>query len=359
MSLGLKLYLDCIVFIFGAVVGSFLNVCVHRMPRDQSIVSPPSHCPKCKERIAWWHNIPIVSYILLRGRCRHCGVQISPRYVLLEVMTGALFLAVWWKFTGWVIPIYWIFLGGLIVATFIDFEHFIIPNEITYGGFVVGLICATLYPPLVGMAIWYEGLFWSLVGALTGGFFIYLIIEAGKLMFGRLKVPVPDGTVVVFADGGVQFLEEAAKWDEIFLRASDKIQFEAATLKFLDKSYENVVVRAYEDRLMVGDEKFLWSDAGRVEATTNLLILPQEAMGMGDLKFMVAIGAFLGWKAALFTLMLSSFLGSLVGLALIVCRLRELRSKIPYGPYIAAAAAIWMFYGKEIMAWYMRFLIKE
>ena len=94
MSPGLKLYLDCIVFIFGAVVGSFLNVCVHRMPRGRSIVRPPSHCPKCKEPIQWFDNIPILSYVILRGRCRNCAVRISPRYALVELVTGLFFLAV-------------------------------------------------------------------------------------------------------------------------------------------------------------------------------------------------------------------------------------------------------------------------
>ena len=104
---------------------------------------------------------------------------------------------------------------------------------------------------------------------------------------------------------------------------------------------------------------FELTQVGQIQAKTNLLVLPQEAMGFGDVKLMAAVGAFLGWKPALFALMISSLLGSVVGLGLIALRLRELRGRIPYGPYIAAAAVLWVFYGRELVDWYMHLLIKE
>ncbi len=359
MSPGLSLYLDCIAFIFGAVVGSFLNVCVHRLPRDQSIVRPPSHCPKCKQPIRWFDNIPIVSYLVLRGRCRSCGVRISPRYATVELITGLFFLAVWLKFTGWFVPVYWLFIAGLMVATFIDFEHYIIPDEITLGGCVAGLVLAAVFPPLVGQTIWYKGWLWSFVGLLVGGLSVWAIVEVGKFLFGRRKVPLDPGTAITIADKQLTVLDEVVKWDELFMRDSDRIRFRAATLQFADKTYADVEVRVSETKLYVGEEEVDLGQAGAIQATTDLLIVPQEAMGFGDVKLMAAIGAFLGWKPALFTLMVSSLLGSVVGLALIVLRLREMRGRIPYGPYIAAAAVIWVFYGNELVDWYMGLLIKE
>ena len=100
----MQLYLDFIVFVFGAVIGSFLNVCIHRMPLDQSIVTPPSHCPHCNQRIRWIDNIPLVSYLALGRKCRNCGVKISPRYFLVELLTATLFLLMWLKLTQWIHP---------------------------------------------------------------------------------------------------------------------------------------------------------------------------------------------------------------------------------------------------------------
>src|SRR5215469_6658863 len=135
-------------FVFGCMVGSFLNVCIHRMPLGLSIVSPPSHCPHCKYSIPWYLNVPLVTWLVLRGRCKNCGAPVSVRYFLVELLTGVAFLGSWLKFGSHAhafssIPlalVYAIFLAGLIVATFIDFEHFIIPDEITFGGIAVGLL---------------------------------------------------------------------------------------------------------------------------------------------------------------------------------------------------------------------------
>jgi len=119
-------------FVFGCNIGSFLNVCIHRMPLGQSIASPPSHCPHCKYSIPWYLNIPLVTWLWLRGKCKNCGAPISGRYFLVELMTGLIFLGCWNKFgreSAWLALVYCLFLAGLIVATFIDAEHFIIPDE--------------------------------------------------------------------------------------------------------------------------------------------------------------------------------------------------------------------------------------
>src|SRR5262249_44257373 len=125
------------MFWFGSCVGSFLNVCIYRMPLGLSVVSPPSHCPHCKYSIPWFLNVPLLTWIMLSGKCKNCGAPIAPRYFMVELLTAITFLGCWLKFghtSAWLALIYSLFLAGLIVATFIDFEHFIIPDQITIGG---------------------------------------------------------------------------------------------------------------------------------------------------------------------------------------------------------------------------------
>ena len=160
-----------VFFSFGCVVGSFLNVCIYRMPLDLSVVSPPSHCPHCKNAIPFYLNVPLLTWLSLRGRCRNCGAPISPRYFIVELLTGAAFLGCWLVFgatSPWIAGVYCLFLAGLIVATFIDFEHFIIPDEITFGGAAVGLLISIFLPSLHGAASVGQGTVRSLVGIVVG-----------------------------------------------------------------------------------------------------------------------------------------------------------------------------------------------
>src|SRR5262245_51257617 len=129
-----------VFFTFGCIVGSFLNVCIHRLPLRQSIISPPSHCPHCQYSIPWYLNIPLLTWLYLRGKCANCKAPISIRYFLVELLTGVVFLGLWQAYgresLGLVLA-YAILISGMIAATFIVFEHFIIPDEITLGGIVV------------------------------------------------------------------------------------------------------------------------------------------------------------------------------------------------------------------------------
>src|SRR4051812_8439816 len=140
-----------VMFLFGSMVGSFLNVCIHRMPREESVISPPSHCPHCKYSIPWFLNIPLLTWLFLRGKCANCAAPISVRYFLVELLTGFVFLGSWLRF-GATSPIlalvYCLVLAAFIVATFIDLEHIIIPDEITLGGTVVGFLCSLAVPSL-------------------------------------------------------------------------------------------------------------------------------------------------------------------------------------------------------------------
>jgi leader peptidase (prepilin peptidase)/N-methyltransferase len=373
---GLQLYIDFIVFSFGAVVGSFLNVCIHRMPLDQSVVFPPSHCPHCNERIRWADNIPLFSYLALGRKCRHCGAKISSRYFLVELLTAVLFLLLWLKLTHWddpalhgiyllKVPIDWMVIAGLIAATFIDFEHYMIPNEITFGGIIVGLLLSTVYPPLqphdlvtdsllklspFAIPAGIAALFRSVFGMLVGGLILLSIAEFGKLLFGRLRVPLaPDATVII-ADGKLTLPDEEVAWADLFFRESDKIRFTATFLKFGDRQFTDVTVIVHENSITINGECYPLADAGTIEAKTSEIVIPREAMGFGDVKLLAGIGAFLGWEATMFSIFLSSAAGALVGLALIALRKRDLQGRIPYGPYIAMGALVWLFAEDQLLA---------
>jgi len=265
---------------FGACVGSFLNVCIHRIPRDESVVKPRSHCPHCNIMIPWYLNIPVLSWLALRGKCAQCKGRIAFRYTLVELLTAMLFLAVYmaWamptqmpvqpiaKFA--LVPIYWLILSGFVLGAFVDFEHFIIPDSVTIGGMIVGPVLSALYPVLHGQEIWWRGLMSSSIGLLAGFGILFAIAEIGTWAFKK------------------------------------------------------------------------------------------EAMGFGDVKLMGAIGAFLGWKAVLFTVFASATLGSIVGIALMLSGKAEKQSQIPFGPYICAGATIWMFWGQQIFESYMKLVMR-
>jgi leader peptidase (prepilin peptidase) / N-methyltransferase len=344
-----------VFFMFGSVVGSFLNVCIHRLPLGQSIVSPPSHCPHCKYSIPWYLNIPLVTWLYLGGKCRNCGTPISIRYFLVELLTAVTFLGAWLAFghqSAWLALVYSLFLAGLIVATFIDFEHFIIPDEITVGGMVAGFVCSFLLPSLHEEATLPGSLRQSALGIAAGAGLVYFILRLGKLVFGRQKVGLPTDTKIIFSETAVHLPDGEIPYEELFYRQSDMITLRARTVELADRCYKDVRVRLSPATLRIGDEELNPEDVPHLEAVCGEIVLPREAMGLGDVKFMAGIGAFLGWKAVIFSLMVSSMIGSLVGVALITLHKREWSSRLPYGPYIALAAAIWLFGGKSLVGWW-------
>jgi len=243
-------------FLFGAVVGSFLNVCICRLPEGKSVVSPPSACPVCGAGIRWYDNIPIVSYLLLRGRCRSCNVSISWRYPLVEAINGLLTLALFVRFgPSLTFLALFLFCSALVAITFIDFDHQIIPDVISLPGIVVGF-AFSFFLPWLG---WRS----SLIGIVAGGGIIWLIIE----LYYRLR--------------------------------------------------------------------------------------KQEGMGGGDIKLLAMIGAFLGWRAILFTLFAASLVGSIIGVSLMFLQKKDGKLAIPFGPYLAFGAVLYIFYGKPIIHWYL------
>src|SRR5262245_5205453 len=174
-----------VLFALGSMVGSFLNVCIYRMPRGESVVSPPSHCPHCNYSIPWYLNLPLVTWLMLRGRCRNCGAPISVRYFLVELLTALLFLGCWLRFgksSPGLALVYCLVLAGFIVATFIDLEHFIIPDEVTLGGIAAGFLCSLLVPALHQARTVPLALERCFVGIAVGAGLVYGILRLGKLL---------------------------------------------------------------------------------------------------------------------------------------------------------------------------------
>ncbi len=270
MTLPLEAYwvLSAFIFLAGLCIGSFLNVCIWRIPRDESIVFPGSHCPACGHAIAPWDNLPLLSWLILNGRCRHCRGPISPRYFLVELLTGALFTALWLVHGVSVLtPVYLLFAAALVMATFIDLDHLILPDRVTLGGMILGPVLSFALPALQGQTQRLPALVHSLIGLALGYGLLWLVATLGRL------------------------------------------------------------------------------------------ILKRDAMGMGDLKLLGAIGACLGGQAVLFTIFVSSLTGTLLGLGLIAAGKKELQSKIPYGPHLALAAVLWMLCGPACIAAYLRWAL--
>ena len=348
-----------VCFLLGCIVGSFLNVCIHRLPLGESIVSPPSHCPHCKYSIPWYLNIPLVTWVYLGGKCRNCRAPITLRYFLVELLTGVAFLGCWLGFgreSAGLALVYAFFLAGLIAATFIDSEHLIIPDEITIGGMAAGFVCSCLVPALHGTNSLLGSMKLSLLGMGVGAGLIYLIVRAGKLLFGRKRLTLGPDTRVVFTETAVVLPDHVVPYEELFYRQSDTILLQARTVELVDRCYKDVRVRLNSKSLTIGEETLDPEQVPHLEVVAAEVVLPQEAMGLGDVKFMGAIGAFLGWQAILFSIVVSTLIGSVVGLTLVLMKRRELSSRLPYGPYIAVAAALWIFAGPQLVYWYAHLL---
>jgi len=264
---------------FGLVVGSFLNVVIHRLPRGESIAFPPSHCPSCRTPIRAWHNVPVISYLWLRGRCRQCGVRISPRYPAVELLTGLVFWALFWRFGPTPLtPLYMVFAAGLIAAAVIDFDWQIIPDEISLGGLAVGAVLAPAAHAWAGapyLAVLQE----SVVGALVGGGTLWVV----AFVHARLSV----------AAG-----REFAHWPgegEAPPRPSEA-------------------------------DYWLWF----------------PGLGLGDVKLLAMIGAFLGVWGVLDTILAASVLGLVAGVGYGIAT-RTWNAPFGFAPALAAGALLSLF----------------
>lgn len=371
--------LHFLFFFMGAGIGSFLNVVIYRLPRGISVNQPRrSFCPTCKNQIPMWLNIPLVSWVMLRGKCAKCGCSISPRYLGVELLTGLLFYAVFWKVGGnwatikeWgpMMLCLWLFISLLVAGTFIDIEHFILPHEITIGGTVAGLICASAVPELVGEDTHLRGFITSFASAALGLGGLWLVVELGKLAFGRKRhafdkaeawsVTQPNDEEPPVVTLGA----EIYSWADIYTRATDRMIITCGDLRANEQTWQNVTAELWMEKLKVRTadgkvEEFALEHVIRLEGTTTQVVIPREAMGFGDVLFLMMIGAFAGWKAVLFTILVASVLGTLIaGLSRLVGR-SEWGAKIPFGPYLAAGAVFWIFYGHECLQWYLGMMVR-
>jgi len=269
----INLYAEIFSIVFiGLAVGSFLNVCIYRLPEEESVVTPRSKCPNCGKLIAWYDNIPVLSFLFLRGKCRHCGTGISFIYPIIEIFFMAMVCHIYAHFFQNDFRIYYVIYYGalsacLLTATIIDLKFYIIPDEINLAGVVLGIAGAVIFPSLVGESTMLKGLFHSLIGIGVGFGSLRLVVWLGKLLFRK------------------------------------------------------------------------------------------EAMGLGDPKFLAMIGAFLGFKMVLLIIFLSSVLGTLIGgIFILFFRKNKSDTVIPFGPFLALAAYICLFYGDSIITWYFNLI---
>ena len=256
----MPLYLiEIFIFIFGLCIGSFLNVCIYRLPASQSIAHPRSKCPECGTLIAFYDNIPLFSYLWLKGRCRHCGMTIGLRYPTVELLGGLFALATYLKFDLNVEAlIYFAFIACLLVVTFIDLDHRIIPDVITLPGIPICFAASFALPDMTYQA--------ALLGILVGGGSLFLV------------------------------------------------------------------------------------------AWVYSLITKKEGMGGGDIKLLAMMGALVGWKGVVFTIFVSSLVGTLSGLAIMLQSRKGMKLAVPFGPFLAIGCITYIFFGTRLIAWYLNLL---
>ncbi|MDQ3626903.1 MAG: prepilin peptidase [Verrucomicrobiota bacterium] len=350
-----------VAFVLGAVVGSFLNVVIYRLPLDLSVNEPRrSFCPFCKKQIPWHQNLPLISWLFLRAKCANCGARIAFRYFAVELLTALFFLAVWLSFPWQIALVYWVFISLLIAATFIDFEHFIIPDEITLGGAAAGIVASFIVPQLMKTDVRWVALLTSIGSAALGYALLWVVLEGGKLAFGKKKIrldePTPFSWTRTGEDADFTVGEERGLWSDHFARESDQLLLLCEQASIDGRDSGAVTLRFHYNRVAIADEETQLDTLQQITGVVRELQIPREAMGRGDLKFLACFGAFLGWQAVLFSVFAGSLLGSLVGIGTMLIGKRVWSAKLPFGPYLAGGALVWMFFGDSLLSWYMSLL---
>lgn len=271
-----------IVGVLGIIIGSFLNVVIHRVPQQESVVFPNSRCPECGSAIAFYDNVPILSYLILLGRCRACKTSISARYPAVELLTAMLFIAVTWHngLTA-ALPFDLIFVTAIVALIFIDAEHMLLPNAITYPGIAFAIVARLVVPYLVGLPYHFD----DLPGLLAGTFYGLPLALVSLL-----------GAVIGALIGGGSLWLMGWTWEK--LRGI-------------------------------------------------------EAMGLGDVKMMFMVGAYLGWRLTILTIFLGVLSGSLIGIGMMVKqRQKDMQMLLPFGVFLGIGAIAAILIGAPIVDWY-------
>jgi len=345
-------------FVLGTVIGSFLNACIYRLPRNLSLLNPRrSFCPTCDRQIPWYENLPILSWLLLRGRCSECHEKISPRYLVVELLTGLVFLTIWrWYDFPLAIP-YWVLASLLIAGTFIDIEHLIIPDEITWGGTGAGVLLSLIFPLMMGTSSHLQALGLSFLGAAAGFGLLWLVVEGGKLAFGKKRIRLPEAADFVWRRDGeradIDIGDDRLTWEELFSRESDRLDLQVTNVTVDGQSIPDGDISLTYNELHLADRTtrkldHLQEIRGRVEHVS----IPREAMGFGDGKFLAALGAFLGRQAVIFTIFAASIIGSLAALGGVLLSRDRSGTKLPFGPFLAIGAGWWVLGGDRLFEWY-------
>ena len=297
-----------------------------------------------------------MSWVALRGRCANCGAKISFRYFAVEFVTALLFLAIWERFPWQVAIAYWIFVSFLIIGTFIDLEHFIIPDRVTIGGTIAGIVCSIVVPALMQANSRLAAGTRAALAAALGYVILWIVLEAGKIAFGRKRIEFDAPTPFTWTkrDDDADFVvgTEESLWSEYFARETDRLLLTCDEVEIDGRSYKDVTLEFHYNRLNVGADEFVLDEVNEISGLVRELQIPREAMGRGDLKFLAAIGAFLGWRAVLFSLFAGSLLGSVIGLITLLVGRPVWSAKLPFGPYLAFGAFTWMFFSDVLLRWY-------
>jgi leader peptidase (prepilin peptidase)/N-methyltransferase len=272
------------------------------------------------------------------------------------LLTALLFLAVWRSFSWDVALVYFVFVSLLIAATFIDFEHYIIPDEITLGGTAAGVAASFIVPGLMFADSRLIALGTSIGSAALGYAVLWAVLEGGKLAFGKKKIRLDAPTPFTWTrkDDDADFVvgEERGLWSDNFAREKDVLLLHCDAAVLDGRDLAKTTLRFHYNRLTLGTEEIQLDHVSTISGIVRELEIPREAMGRGDLKFLACIGAFLGWRAVLFSVFAGSLLGSLIGIAAMVIGKRVWSAKLPFGPYLAGGALIWMFFGEALLDWY-------